>query len=77
MPFLIAPLLIVLAPSLAYAYIGPAAGISAIGSFLALIGAVVLAIAGFVWYPIKRLMRGRAARANAASKSGASDSTRD
>jgi hypothetical protein len=45
------------APSSALAYIGPGAGLSAIGVFLAVIGAIVLLIAGFVWYPAKRLLR--------------------
>ena len=44
-------------PTDAYAYIGPGAGISAIGSLLALLGAVFLAIVGFLWYPIKRLVK--------------------
>lgn len=46
----------------AMAYIGPGAGLTAIGTVLALIGAVVLAIFGFVWYPIKRYMRKRKQR---------------
>lgn len=41
----------------ALAYIGPGAGISAIGSLLALVAAIALAIVGFVWYPVKRLRR--------------------
>ena len=44
----------------AAAYIGPGASISAIGTVIALIGAVLLGILGFVWYPIKRLLRQRA-----------------
>jgi len=44
-------------PGAAEAYIGPGAGLSAIGSLLALIGAVLLAIVGFVWYPVRRLLR--------------------
>ena len=43
-----------IAPCAAEAYIGPGAGISAIGSFLALVGAVLLAIVGFIWFPLKR-----------------------
>ena len=39
-----------------YAYIGPGAGLSAIGSVLALVGAVLLMILGFVWYPVKRIL---------------------
>lgn len=43
------------------AYIGPGAGLSAIGTVLAFLAAVVLAIVGFVWYPIKRLRKKKAA----------------
>lgn len=50
----LATLLAVL-PQSALAYIGPGAGVSAIGTVIALVGAVLLAILGFVWYPIKRL----------------------
>ncbi|TDL86409.1 hypothetical protein [Meridianimarinicoccus aquatilis] len=53
--------LAILAPSLAQAYIGPGAGISAIGAALALLAAVFFAIVGFVWYPVKRLLRKRKA----------------
>jgi uncharacterized membrane protein len=38
------------------AYIGPGAGLSAFGVVLALFSAILLMIAGFVWYPVKRLM---------------------
>ena len=41
----------------ASAYVGPGAGLTAIGSALALIAALFLALVGFVWYPIKRLLR--------------------
>ena len=33
--------------------------LSAIGTVLALIGAILLGIVGFVWYPVKRLLAGR------------------
>lgn len=46
-------------PAAAYAYIGPGAGISAIGSLLTLSAAVLLAILGFIWYPVKRLLKKR------------------
>ena len=48
-------------PNLAHAYIGPGAGLSAIGSLLALIAAVFVAIFGFLWYPIKSWRKRRAA----------------
>jgi uncharacterized membrane protein YdjX (TVP38/TMEM64 family) len=58
-------------PGSALAYVGPGAGLSAIGSLLALIAAVLLAIIGFVWYPAKRLWRRRRkqGRAEPAAKS--------
>lgn len=40
----------------AHAYVGPGAGLSAIGTVIALIGAMLLAVVGFVWYPLKRLL---------------------
>lgn len=46
-------------PQVALAYIGPGAGLSAIGTLIGLVGAIVLAIVGFVWYPVKRLMKAR------------------
>ncbi len=49
----------------AFAYIGPGAGISAIGTFFAVIGAVVLLIVGFLWYPVKRMLRKKKAPAQA------------
>ena len=45
----------------AYAYIGPGAGLTAIGTVLALGAAILLAIVGFVWYPVKRLRQSRKA----------------
>jgi len=43
-------------PDHALAYIGPGAGLTVVGTVAALFGAVLLAIIGFVWYPLKRLM---------------------
>lgn len=45
-----------LVSSPAIAYIGPGAGMGAIGTVLALIGAFLLLIVGFVWYPVKRFL---------------------
>jgi hypothetical protein len=52
-----AALVLALVPEAASAYVGPGAGLTAIGTVLALIAAVFLAIVGFVWYPVKRLLR--------------------
>lgn len=44
-----------LTPGVADAYIGPGAGITVIGTAVAFVGAVIFAIVGFIWYPLKRL----------------------
>jgi hypothetical protein len=57
------------------AYVGPGAGLSALGSLLALLAAVVVAIFGFLWYPKKRLLakrRAPAAQADTAPNPGPS-----
>ena len=50
----------------AWASVGPGAGLSAIGSALALIAAVLIAIIGFVWLPARRLIRKIRARSQQA-----------
>jgi hypothetical protein len=49
--------LILLVPSAGLAYVGPGAGLTAIGAVFALVGSVLLAVIGFIWYPIRRLRR--------------------
>ena len=44
-------------PSSAFAYVGPGAGLSAFGSLLALIAAIIIGLFGFLWFPIKRMMK--------------------
>jgi hypothetical protein len=41
----------------ASAYIGPGVGLGTIAIIVAIGVAVVLLLVGFVWYPLKRLMR--------------------
>jgi hypothetical protein len=53
---LMAIALLLAAPQGTGAYIGPGAGIAAIGTVIALIGGILLAIVAFIWYPIKRLL---------------------
>jgi len=43
----------------AEAYIGPGAGLGAIALTIALVVGVILLLAGFLWFPLKRLLRGR------------------
>ena len=56
---LVIMLSMLLLPLAANAYVGPGSGITAIGSVLALIAALVVGILGFVWYPIKRFRKKR------------------
>ena len=50
-------------PASALAYVGPGAGLSVIGSLLAFIAAIVVAIFGFLFFPIRRLLRKRRRKA--------------
>ena len=54
-----------------FAYVGPGAGLTFIGSLLALVTAVLAGIFGFVWFPIKRLLRSRKAKQNKNRETGA------
>jgi hypothetical protein len=54
---IVAVILVVLVPSDGHAYIGPGAGLSAFGALLALVVTLIVAIFGFIWYPIKRMTR--------------------
>ncbi len=53
MPFLLS----LAVGDLVFAYIGPGAGLSALGALLAVSVAVIVALFGFVWYPLRRLLR--------------------
>jgi hypothetical protein len=48
--------------SAAHAYLGPGVGLAAVGAVLGLIGSVFLALAAFVWYPVKRVWKSFARR---------------
>jgi hypothetical protein len=53
----------------AFAYLGPGAGLTAIGAFLALILGMIFAFLGFIWYPVRRLLRkGKAATGDASQQ---------
>ena len=57
------------APGIADAYVGPGLGVGAIAAFFGAVLAVLLAIVGVVWYPLKRLLKRR--KASAESDPGA------
>ncbi len=52
-------LLVIFVQQPAMAYIGPGTGIAALGALLAIIVGVIAALFGFLWYPMKRLMKKR------------------
>lgn len=56
---LVVTLMLVLAPGLAQAYIGPGAGVGAIAAALGVLGAIFLALLAVIYYPIKRLLKRR------------------
>ena len=60
-------LLTALPVAAAHAYIGPGAGAGTIAIVLGILSSAFLAFVGILWYPIKRLLKGRKATAKAAS----------
>lgn len=55
--FLLLALLLVVMPETALAYGGPGSIISGIGALLAVVAALFASLFGFVWFPLKRLIR--------------------
>jgi hypothetical protein len=43
----------------AYAYVGPGVGAGTIAIVLGILSSIFLAFVGIIWYPIKRLIKGR------------------
>jgi len=52
------PLTVLLATP-AYAYIGPGVGVGAIAVVFGVIASIFLAFVAIIWYPLKRLFKGR------------------
>lgn len=50
--------LLLLAPSLCLAYVGPGIGLTVITSLLALGSAFFITVFGFLWLPVKRFFKG-------------------
>ena len=53
----------------AHAYVGPGLGLGVIGAIFGAVLAVIMSIAGVVWYPIKRMLKKK--------NQAAADTTRD
>jgi hypothetical protein len=45
----------------AYAYVGPGVGAGTIAVVFGILSSIFLAFVGIIWYPIKRLIKGRKA----------------
>ncbi len=67
---LISAILIFL-PQTVMAYVGPGAGLSAIGAFFALVFCVIVAVFGLIWYPLKKLFRKPKQKSNPVSPENA------
>jgi len=65
MRMVIAAFLLFLMPTAANAYVGPGLGLGTIIVSLAIVLALVLLVVGFLWYPLKRLIRSKKAPADA------------
>jgi flagellar biogenesis protein FliO len=50
---------LMLLPHSAHAYVGPGVGLGALMVAVAVALAFLLLLVGFIWYPLKRLIRGR------------------
>lgn len=64
-------------PITALAYVGPGAGLSVIGSLLAFVAAIIVAIFGFLFFPIRRVLRRRKQKAAGKVAGNSPDSTID
>lgn len=50
------------------AYVGPGAGISVLGSLLGILATIVVAIAAVIFWPVRKMMKRRKAKAAAAQE---------
>jgi O-antigen/teichoic acid export membrane protein len=53
----IALVVLLFSTAAAHAYVGPGLGLGVIGAILGALLTVILAIAGVIWYPVKRLLK--------------------
>ena len=73
---LVITLLTMTVPDIAFAYIGPGAGISLIGSFLGILVAVFIAVFALIAWPIRRMLKARKAKNISDKNSNNSDHDR-
>ena len=68
-------LLAMVSPALAY--IGPGAGISVLGSLLSILATIVVAIGAIIFWPLRKFMKRRKARREAAGGAEATQAVGD
>ena len=54
LPVTVPALLVLTLSAPAHAYVGPGAGLGVIGTLVGIVAAIVLAMFGLLWYPLKR-----------------------
>lgn len=64
-------------PGSAFAYIGPGAGISVLGSLLGILATFFVAIGAILFWPLRKWTKRRKARRLAAGNAGANDRPED
>ena len=62
---------LMLVPTSAFAYIGPGVGLGAITTFIAIALGLLLLGVGFLWYPLKRMLKKRQKTETKGSAEGA------
>lgn len=60
----------------AQAYIGPGAGAGTIAIVMGILSSIFLAFVGILWYPIKRLLKGKKGKSANAANRAANDAGR-
>jgi hypothetical protein len=65
-----------MAPVPALAYVGPGAGLSMIGSLIAVVVALLVAVLGLLLFPVRMLLKRRRARAAAGREAPATGGSR-
>jgi uncharacterized membrane protein len=64
-------------PEAGLAYVGPGAGISMLGALGAVIVAILFALGGLIWWPVRTMRRRRRQAANAAAAAGSDQADSD
>jgi uncharacterized membrane protein len=63
-------------PEPAFAYVGPGAGITMLGALWAVIAAILFALVGLLWWPVRAMRRRRKRAAATAAATSGSDRNR-